>query len=432
MALEKITMPKLGESVTEGTISSWLVEPGQKVEKYDPLAEVLTDKVTAEIPSSFSGTIKEIIAAEDETLEVGEVICTIETDGDLQTEETAPEAEESKPAETVQKAEKSPVTNQAKKTEGLRYSPAVLRLASENQLDLEQIEGSGKGGRITRKDVLRVIEAGGTQDPTAASSAQSQMSASADTNQSVQTNTSASKAEVVTQAGDREIPISGVRKAIAKHMVASKHEIPHAWMMVEADATNLVRYRNTVKDHFKKEEGYSLTYFAFFVKAVAQALKEFPALNSTWAGDKIIEHKAINISIAVAANDLLYVPVIKNADEKSVKGIAREISELAEKARNNKLATTDMEGGTFTVNSTGSFGSVQSMGIINHPQAAILQIESIVKRPVVIDDMIAIREMVNMCLSIDHRILDGLLAGRFLQTVKQNVEHISKENTPLY
>ncbi|WP_239254126.1 dihydrolipoamide acetyltransferase family protein [Listeria ilorinensis] len=432
MALEKITMPKLGESVTEGTISSWLVEPGQKVEKYDPLAEVLTDKVTAEIPSSFSGTIKEIIAAEDETLEVGEVICTIETEGEVQTEESEPAEKESASDDASEKIDqKAPVASQTKKTDGLRYSPAVLRLASENNLDLEQIEGSGKGGRITRKDVLQVIETGGAKSN--ASSAHQKVTSTSHTEdkelaESTRTETTAN----TTQTGDREIPISGVRKAIAKHMVASKHEIPHAWMMVEADATNLVRYRNTVKDHFKKEEGYSLTYFAFFVKAVAQALKEFPALNSTWTNDKIIEHKAVNISIAVAANDLLYVPVIKNADEKSVKGIAREISELAEKARHNKLTTTDMEGGTFTVNSTGSFGSVQSMGIINHPQAAILQIESIVKRPVVIDDMIAIREMVNMCLSIDHRILDGLLAGRFLQKVKQNVEHISKENTPLY
>ncbi|EPM9335097.1 dihydrolipoamide acetyltransferase family protein, partial [Listeria monocytogenes] len=233
-------------------------------------------------------------------------------------------------------------------------------------------------------------------------------------------------------AGDREIPINGVRKAIAKHMSVSKQEIPHAWMMVEVDATGLVRYRNTVKDSFKKEEGYSLTYFAFFIKAVAQALKEFPQLNSTWAGDKIIEHANINISIAIAAGDLLYVPVIKNADEKSIKGIAREISELAGKARNGKLSQADMEGGTFTVNSTGSFGSVQSMGIINHPQAAILQVESIVKRPVIIDDMIAVRDMVNLCLSIDHRILDGLLAGKFLQAIKAKVEKISKENTALY
>ncbi|EAG3552129.1 2-oxo acid dehydrogenase subunit E2 [Listeria monocytogenes] len=417
MAVEKITMPKLGESVTEGTISSWLVKPGDTVEKYDAIAEVLTDKVTAEIPSSFSGTIKEILAEEDETLEVGEVICTIET-ADAGSSEPVAEVEE-----TETKAPEKQETKQVKladaPTSG-RFSPAVLRIAGENNIDLSTVEGTGKGGRITRKDLLQVIENG----PVATKQDVQSQSAPQDK--------TATPAPVRSAAGDKEIPINGVRKAIAKHMSVSKQEIPHAWMMVEVDATGLVRYRNAVKDSFKKEEGYSLTYFAFFIKAVAQALKEFPQLNSTWAGDKIIEHANINISIAIAAGDLLYVPVIKNADEKSIKGIAREISELAGKARNGKLSQADMEGGTFTVNSTGSFGSVQSMGIINHPQAAILQVESIVKRPVIIDDMIAVRDMVNLCLSIDHRILDGLLAGKFLQAIKANVEKISKENTALY
>ncbi|HAA7766410.1 TPA_asm: 2-oxo acid dehydrogenase subunit E2 [Listeria monocytogenes] len=416
MAVEKITMPKLGESVTEGTISSWLVKPGDTVEKYDAIAEVLTDKVTAEIPSSFSGTIKEILAEEDETLEVGEVICTIET-ADAVSSEPVAEVEE-----TETKAPEKQETKQVKLADAPasgRFSPAVLRIAGENNIDLSTVEGTGKGGRITRKDLLQVIENGPVAKREEMKSAPQEKAAMP-------------TPPVRSAAGDKEIPINGVRKAIAKHMSVSKQEIPHAWMMVEVDATGLVRYRNAVKDSFKKEEGYSLTYFAFFIKAVAQALKEFPQLNSTWAGDKIIEHANINISIAIAAGDLLYVPVIKNADEKSIKGIAREISELAGKARNGKLSQADMEGGTFTVNSTGSFGSVQSMGIINHPQAAILQVESIVKRPVIIDDMIAVRDMVNLCLSIDHRILDGLLAGKFLQAIKANVEKISKENTALY
>ncbi|EKZ4333443.1 2-oxo acid dehydrogenase subunit E2 [Listeria monocytogenes] len=416
MAVEKITMPKLGESVTEGTISSWLVKPGDTVEKYDAIAEVLTDKVTAEIPSSFSGTIKEILAEEDETLEVGEVICTIET-ADAGSSEPVAEVEE-----TETKAPEKQETKQVKLADAPasgRFSPAVLRIAGENNIDLSTVEGTGKGGRITRKDLLQVIENGPVAKREEMKSAPQEKAAMP-------------TPPVRSAAGDKEIPINGVRKAIAKHMSVSKQEIPHAWMMVEVDATGLVRYRNAVKDSFKKEEGYSLTYFAFFIKAVAQALKESPQLNSTWAGDKIIEHANINISIAIAAGDLLYVPVIKNADEKSIKGIAREISELAGKARNGKLSQADMEGGTFTVNSTGSFGSVQSMGIINHPQAAILQVESIVKRPVIIDDMIAVRDMVNLCLSIDHRILDGLLAGKFLQAIKANVEKISKENTALY
>lgn len=419
MALEKITMPQLGESVTEGTISQWLVAPGDHVNKYDALAEVLTDKVTAEIPSSFTGTIKELIAAEDETLDVGAVICMIETEGGSESEEAPTE-------EVTQKSEPAPasVPNKAPAKQSPatgRFSPAVLTLAAEHGIDLGNVSGTGRDGRITRKDVLAYVENGApvATKPQAAepkTAPQQQPSAPMPTS----------------QVGDREIPVDGIRKAIAKHLVSSKHEIPHAWMMVEADATGLVRHRDALKNKFKAEEGYSLTYFAFFVKAVAQALKEYPILNSTWAGDKIIERADINISIAVATDNHLFVPVIKHADEKSIKGIAREITELAAKARAGKLTQDDMSGGTFTVNSTGSFGSVQSMGIINHPQAAILQVESIVKRPVVIDDMIAIRNMVNLCLSIDHRILDGLVAGRFLSKVKENIETITKENTPIY
>ncbi|EUJ24915.1 branched-chain alpha-keto acid dehydrogenase complex subunit E2 [Listeria grandensis FSL F6-0971] len=413
MALEKITMPQLGESVTEGTISQWLVAPGDHVNKYDALADVLTDKVTAEIPSSFTGTIKELIAEEDQTLDVGAVICILETDSDT---ESAPEEIATQEATIAKKAP-------AKQTAATgRFSPAVLTLAAEHGIDLGQVNGTGRDGRITRKDVLSYVENGAPVAPKPATPTEVKTVSSERPNVPMPTS----------QVGDREIPIDGIRKAIAKHMLTSKHEIPHAWMMVEADATGLVRHRDALKNKFKAEEGYSLTYFAFFVKAVAQALKEFPILNSTWAGDKIIERADINISIAVATDSHLFVPVIKNADEKSIKGIAREISQLAAKARAGKLTQDDMSGGTFTVNSTGSFGSIQSMGIINHPQAAILQVESIVKRPVVIDDMIAIRNMVNLCLSIDHRILDGLVAGRFLSKVKENIETITKDNTPIY
>lgn len=417
MAIEKITMPKLGESVTEGTISSWLVAPGDKVEKYDALAEVLTDKVTAEVPSSFSGIVKELIAAEDETLEVGEVICTIETTEARTTEST----ETSEPKqEQPKEVPKTEIASEKSAATG-RFSPAVLRLAGEHNIDLAQVSGTGKGGRITRKDILRYVENPQTETVQATKVSASEPAKPA-----------TASPVATTEQGDKEIPVGGVRKAIAKHMVTSVQEIPHAWMMVEADATSLVRYRDKIKAGFKKEEGYNITYFAFFIKAVAQALKEFPELNSTWAGEKIIQRKAINISIAVATEDLLYVPVIKHADEKSIKGIAREVTELANKARSGKLTSSDMEGGTFTVNSTGSFGSIQSMGIINHPQAAILQVESIVKRPVIIDEMIAVRDMVNLCLSIDHRILDGLIAGKFLQAVKANIEKISEANTEIY
>lgn len=427
MANENILMPKLGESVTEGTIEKWLVKPGDHVNKYDPLAEVNTDKVNAEIPSSFSGTIRELIAAEGETLQVGDVVCIIETSGEgvaqPTTMETAPENEgpaNEMPAETTVKPETS--SKDEKVSARGRYSPAVLRLSQEHDIDLSLVEGTGRGGRITRKDLLTLIKSGEIPKGRDAVPTAGQGSS-----------TEAKQGTPITaSASDVEIPVTGIRRAIANNMVRAKQEVPHAWMTVEVDVTNLVSYRDSLKTGFKNQEGFNLTYFAFFVKAVAQALKEFPMMNSMWAGDKIIQKKEVNISIAVATDDALFVPVIQHADEKTIKSIGRDIHELATKVRAGKLQAEDMQGGTFTVNNTGSFGSVHSAGIINYPQAAILQVESIVKRPVVIDGMIGIRDMVNLCLSLDHRVLDGLVCGRFLARVKEILENISAENTSVY
>ncbi|TCT22598.1 branched-chain alpha-keto acid dehydrogenase E2 component [Melghiribacillus thermohalophilus] len=431
MAVEKINMPQLGESVTEGTISTWLVKEGDQVNKYDPIAEVMTDKVNAEVPSSFTGVIKEIVAQEGETISVGELMCYIETEGAGEGEVDAEEkGKEEGSAETKEDTKKETSEDQPMKK---RYSPAVLRLAQEHDIDLNQVEGTGRGGRITRKDLEKIIESGNipksgdARAEKTAAHAQKQPEPQAAPEQA-----QPAAPQAPSYPGDVEIPVTGVRKAIAQNMVRSKQEIPHAWMMVEVDVTNLVEYRDSIKNEFKQKEGFSLTYFAFFVKAVAQALKEYPQLNSTWAGDKIIQRKDINLSIAVAKGEELFVPVIKNADEKSIKGIAKEINELAQKVRTGKLTQDDMQGGTFTVNNTGSFGSVQSMGVINHPQAAILQVESIVKRPVIKDGMFAARDMVNLCLSLDHRILDGLICGHFLARVKEILENMSKENTSVY
>lgn len=425
MAIEQITMPQLGESVTEGTIEKWLVKPGDEVKKYDTLAEVQTDKVTAELPSSFAGKIIELIANEGDTIAVGEVVCKVEIEGGA----AEVKIEASAPAET--KNEESASDQSMKK----RYSPAVVRMASEHGIDLNMVEGSGTSGRITRKDIQKIIDSG--QMPAAKPNPEVEAKPVATPEQpTVQAEPAPVKEEKTyepTATGDIEIPVSGVRRAIAKNMVNSTQEIPHAWLMMEADVTNLVNYRDSIKGDFKKREGYNITYFAFFVKAVSQALKEFPMMNSQWQGDKIIQKKDINLSIAVATEDALFVPVIKNADDKSVKGIAKEIHELASKVRAGKLKSDDMKGGTFTVNNTGAFGSVQSMGIINHPQAAILQIESIVKRPVIMEGgMFAARDMVNLCLSIDHRILDGLVSGKFLSRVKELLEGYSKDTMSIY
>ncbi|MFI8685326.1 dihydrolipoamide acetyltransferase family protein [Rossellomorea sp. NPDC077527] len=437
MGIENMKMPQLGESVTEGTISKWLVSPGDTVNKYDPIAEVQTDKVNAEVPSSFTGTIKELIAEEGDTLEVGEVICSIEIEGGGSApSEEAPKEEPKKAGdESAGTKPKAPSKDSGNKA---RYSPAVLKLSQEHDIDLNQVEGTGNGGRITRKDLKKIIESGSipkaAEAPAPKAEAPAPQQAPVKETASAQpAKSSAPAANVPVVPGDIEIPVSGIRKAIASNMVRSKHEAPHAWTMMEVDVTNLVDYRNSLKTEFKQREGFNLTFFAFFVKAVAQALKEYPQINSMWAGDKIVQKKDINLSIAVATDDALYVPVIKNADEKTIKGIAREITELAGKVRSGKLTSQDMQGGTFTVNNTGSFGSVQSMGIINYPQAAILQVESIVKRPVVMNNgMIAVRDMVNLCMSLDHRVLDGLVCGRFLQRVKEILENTSKENTSVY
>lgn len=436
MAIESIKMPQLGESVTEGTIEKWLVKPGDHVEKYDSLAEVNTDKVTAEVPSSFTGTIKEILVQEGQTVAVGEIVCTVETEGGS-SESAQPEAAPAQkepanemPAEGSQKP-KSPVKKEKGAAAG-RYSPAVLRLSQDHNINLEDVDGSGRDGRITRKDIQAIIDSGEKPQPKSAVEAPASAQQSAPT-----APTSSAPAQSVTNvpvaAGDIEIPVTGVRRAIANNMLKSKHEAPHAWTMIEVDVTEMVKYRDSLKVEFKQKEGFNLTYFAFFVKAVSQALKEFPMMNSMWAGDKIVQKKDINISIAVATDEALYVPVIQQADEKTIKGIGREITELAGKVRSGKLKSQEMQGGTFTVNNTGSFGSVQSMGIINHPQAAILQVESIVKRPVVMDNgMIGVRDMVNLCLSLDHRVLDGLVAGHFLARVKEILENVSPETTSIY
>jgi 2-oxoisovalerate dehydrogenase E2 component (dihydrolipoyl transacylase) len=439
----KVLMPQLGESVTEGTITKWLVKVGDTVNKYDPLAEVSTDKVNAEVPSTVSGRVTEIVVPEGETVAVGTLILYIEEGGAAAPSE--PAAAPAEPAPTTA----APVTATAAqpalaKDQGAkqRYSPAVMRLAQEHGIDLSRVTGTGMGGRITRKDVEAIVQAGGQQPaPAAVQEAQTTAAHAATATEApaapqaapVASPTPAANVayDIPVAAGDQVIPVTPVRRTIANRMVQSKHEAPHAWTMVEVDVTNLVNYRNQVKDEFKKKEGVNLTFLPFFIKAVVEALKEFPMLNSTWAGDKIIVKKNINISIAVATEDALYVPVIKDADQKSIYGIAKSIEDLAARTRAGKLTMDDMSGGTFTVNNTGSFGSVLSMPIINSPQAAILSVESIVKRPVVINDMIAIRSMVNLCLSLDHRVLDGLICGRFLQSVKQKLESIGPE-TKLY
>lgn len=422
MATKEIKMPHLGESVTEAAIVQWLVKPGDSVKRYDPLMEVVSDKVTTEVPSDFDGVVKEFLISLDTDVPIGTAVMTLETEETTEkTEEAtlAPVKEAS--AEQAQEHETAETTSTAtshQKNNG-RYSPAVLKIAQEKKIDLTQVTGTGRDGRITRKDVTNFTP---TQARTPEKTVSPGTSPSISEEPVASQNESAATASPTETSTDKIVSADPVRKAIAKKMVQSVNEIPHAWLMVEADVTNLVQLRNSLKDEFKQQEGLSLSFFPFFAKAVIQALKKNPKINTSWDDGSIIYHKDVNLSIAVTTDEHLYVPVIQQADNYSIAGLAKEINRLAQEVRQGTLASKEMQGGTFTLNNTGTLGSVQSMGIINHPQAAILQVESINKRLVpTADGGFKVADMVNLCLSIDHRILDGQQAGKFLRDVKDNL-----------
>jgi len=444
-----VFMPQLAESLVSATVGKWLKQPGDRIEQYEPICEVITDKVNAEIPSTVDGIMGELIAEEGQTIGVGEVICRISV---ISTNEFVAV---NIPTNTVTPEASSTVSSDQSMRS--RYSPAVQSLAAEHGLNLADIPGTGMAGRITRKDVLAYVEqshseqakpasavVGGASSPfqglshtnpavTPSQYVENKSPATRNSGLHLNENPQIPNNVIEGQHGRAEtlIDITPVRNTIATRMRQSVSEIPHAWTMIEVDVTNLVLIRNKLKDEFKRNEGVNLTYLAFLLKAVVNAIKDYPIMNSVWATDKIIVKRDINISLAVGTDDTVMVPVIQKADQKNIAGLAKEVEELATKTRQGKLKLDDMQGGTFTVNNTGSFGSVLSYPIINYPQAAILTFESIVKRPVVINDMIAVRSMANICLSLDHRILDGVICGRFLQRVKENLEGYTLD-TKLY
>lgn len=464
-----VAMPQLAESLVSATIAKWLKQPGDRIEQYEPICEVMTDKVNAEIPATVDGVMGEILAAEGTTVQVGELICRIST-------EAAGEAQLTANPAPAQASSGQPGVEEGSESMRSRFSPAVQTLAAEHGIDLSRVTGTGMGGRITRKDVLRFMEQGGAAQSATAGVNRSMPAASGTLSADSQAKAAASQAaspftgmvtpppaeptpllgtaipnvrhsglhltelpkiptiEVEGQGDGRSeyyIDVTPIRNTIARNMRQSVSEIPHAWTMIEVDVTNLVLLRSKLKEEFKRKEGVNLTYLAFLLKAVVNAIKDYPIMNSFWAVDKIVVKRDINLSLAVGTEDSVLTPVIKRADQKNIAGLAREIEELARKTREGKLTLDDMQGGTFTVNNTGSFGSILSYPLINYPQAAILTFESIVKKPVVINDMIAVRSMANLCLSLDHRILDGVICGRFLQRVKDNLEGYSLD-TKLY
>ena len=469
-----ITMPQFAESVVSATIGKWLKKPGDPVEEYEPICEVITDKVTAELPSTVSGVMLDILVPEGETVDVGTVVCRIGTAAEAGAAGEAGADGPSGAAESgAADAVDAPGLN-GDQSMRHRHSPAVRKLAEEHGIDLRLVPGTGIGGRITRKDVLRYVESGAAATPAAAAgrgaapapgtaggsaaagrmevpggtafrpaapgspAAGGQPAASAHPAPRIEVREHPAMPEIVVEpptAGEREyfIDVTPIRKTIANRMRQSVQEIPHAWTSIEVDVTNLTKLRNKVKDEFKRNEGVNLTYMAFLIKAVVSAIKDYPIMNSVWSEDKIIVKRDINISLAVGTEDSVLTPVIRNADQKNIVGIAREVEDLARRTREGKLRPQDMQGGTFTINNTGTFGSILSYPIINYPQAAILTMEKIVKKPVVMDDdMIAIRSVVNLCLSFDHRILDGVICGRFHQRVKHYLESYGPDTNLYY
>ncbi|MAZ59578.1 MAG: branched-chain alpha-keto acid dehydrogenase subunit E2 [Chloroflexi bacterium] len=423
---EIVELPHVGESVVEGTIGKWLKQPGDKVERYEPLVEVVTDKVTMEVPSPVSGSLSKILAEEGETVPMGAPLAEIET-----SESARPNIQESLPQDTISTtgfliSDGKPVgptggggsDDEAAAATGAegppRVSPAVRRLAHENNVDISRLFGTGVNGRITRQDVLEHIALIEGND-----SLNSHISS---TNSPVNPNNDGRD-----NAPDEHKQLTPVRKQIAEAMVRSVNQIPHAWSIVEVDVSGLVTRRSELRAEFDKQNGVELTYLPFFMKVVAESLRENPTLNASWGGDKIIIKRRINLGIAVAGPTGLVVPVVHDADRLSISGLALALNDLIQRTRQNKLRIEDVQDGTFTLNNTGALGSIASQPIINYPQAAILTTEVIQKRPVVINDGIAVRSMVNLCMSFDHRINDGAEASAFLRSVKDRLERIGSD-----
>ena len=456
-----ITMPQLGESVTEGTIARWLKAEGDEVEKDEPLCEVDTDKVSAELPSPFAGKIEKLLISEGTTVDVGTEIALMALDGagsaaDEESSDGEAPTKEDAAAEApteefpVADTEAQPATEDGEKrrvaagarssgdgrgevesVETLRLtrsSPVVRRLAEEHDVDIAEISGTGTGGRVTKKDIEGYVE--GREEEYAPPGLREEREAFAPPEEeAAPAREERTPERVEIHEGDRVVDLTSIRRAIANRMATSKREIPHAWTMVEVDVTGLVALRERVKEEFVEREGVKLTYLPFIVKAVVEGLKEHPVSNSVWDGDRIVLRKSINVGVAVDLEDALIVPVIHDADELNILGLARKINDLVRRARSRQLGPADVAGGTFTVNNPGALGSVVSVPIINHPQAAILSAEAIVKRPVVVDDAIAVRSIMNLEVSFDHRVLDGGATLRFLNAVKRRLEGYTSEGS---
>lgn len=425
-------MPKMGESIAEATIISWLKNEGDAIDVDEAVLEIATDKVDSEVPSMEAGTLIKRLYNEGDVVKVGEAIAIINTSGDS----NQPDISEEEPAPAIQTIEKAIevvkeiVTTEAIIKNGTNnkfYSPLVMNIAKTEGISaaqLETIPGTGQDGRVTKKDILSFIESG--QSRTSAPQNHPEPSTAQSPTVS-KTNTSSTSKDISLHPGDELIEMDRMRKLIADHMVMSKHTSPHVTSFVEADVTNLVNWRNKIKSDFKAREGENFTFTPIFIEAIVKAIKDFPMINVSVNGDQIIKRKNINIGMAAALpSGNLIVPVIKNADFMNLTGLAKTVNDLANRARSNKLSPDEIQDGTYTVTNVGTFGNVLGTPIINQPQVAIMAMGAIVKKPAVIEtehgDLIGIRHKMFLSHSYDHRVVDGALGGMFVRRVADYLE----------
>ncbi|MGC2088037.1 MAG: dihydrolipoamide acetyltransferase family protein [Candidatus Acidiferrales bacterium] len=462
-----IIMPQMGESIFEGTITKWLKKPGEKVERDEPLFEISTDKVDAEIPSPAAGVLKEIKVSEGQTVPIQTVVGVIDGAGSAVAPAPAPAPAKQEPArvEARERADEKPAPASAPTraeaaradaqqpapapqaasrpiaatgaaappqrpgTEKVRSSPLVRRLAKENNIDLMQVPGTGAGGRVSKKDILSAMQgagAAGRPAPTYAPTTQRPPAAPpppASGGQAHALLETAVPRERMYFGNYSVEPMSVMRQKIAEHMVMSKRVSPHVYSIDEADVTNLVKLRNQKKEEFERTTGSKLTFMPFFIRAAVEGLRAFPTVNSSVDGTNIVFHRECNIGIAVALDWGLIVPVVKNAEEKNFLGLQRAINDLAERARSKRLKPEEVQEGTFSITNPGVFGGLMGLPVISQPNVAILGLGTIEKRPVVVDDAIAIRSMVYLTLSYDHRVVDGAVAHQFMGKIKHFLEN---------
>jgi len=433
MAIVDLVMPKLGESIMEATILKWVKNVGDSVRMDETILEIATDKVDSEVPSTAEGVITELLYKENDVVPIDAVIARIQTAGNEPAAapaavKTTPAAPENMPTEEIKETPAEVVATQIKKEAKSHtarfYSPLVLNIAAQEGIplaELEQIEGSGNDGRVTKNDLLNYIARHSKKDITLPVKTISHETAA---------NASPSYSSPVTQSGGNVeiIEMDRMRKLIADHMVRSVQTSPHVTSFSEADVTNIVLWRDSVKSSFQKREGTKITFMPLFIEAIVRCIKKFPLINSSVDGDKIIIKKDINIGMAAALpNGNLIVPVIKNADQLNLVGLTKQVNHLADAARNSKLKPDDTQGATFTLTNVGTFGSLMGTPIINQPQVAIMAVGAIKKRPVVIEtphgDSIAIRHMMYISMSYDHRIIDGSLGATFVTAVAKELEN---------